>query len=211
MKTRNVILIGILGLLLSSCLVKSLHPFFKESDVIYKPELLGTFLDQDSATWIIKQHVYSKGFMKGDTADNSYLVEMIDEDGVQSNFNVHMFALKGEHYLDFFPVSDDRFDDLAGYHMVPVHSLARIEIVSHDELVITWFDEDWLSKLFEENRVKISHEVIQVGDYDETKEYVLTASTDELQKFIMKYGQQQLPASCEENENGFCVTLIRSK
>jgi hypothetical protein len=209
MKTRNVILVGILAILLSSCLVKSLHPFFKESDVLYKPELLGTFLDEDSATWKIKQHVFSKGFMKGDTSDHSYLVEMIDEDGVQSNFNVHLFKLNGDHYLDFFPVDNDRFDDLAGYHMVPVHSLARIDIVSDDELVITWFDEDWLGKLFEENRVKISHEVIQVGDYKETKEYVLTASTAELQKFIVKYGQQELPVSCAENEDGLCVNLKR--
>jgi len=211
MKTRNIILIAIIGLLLSSCLVKSLHPFFKESDVVYKPELLGTFLDEDSATWNIKQHVYSKGFMLGDTADNSYLVEMIDENGVQSDFNVHMFELEGYLYLDFFPIQNDRFDDLAGYHMVPVHSLARLDLVSDDELVISWFDEDWLSKLFEENRVKISHEEIKVGDYKETKEYVLTASTEELQKFIIKYGKEKLQVNCEDNKDGFCVTLNRTR
>ncbi|MCB2219949.1 MAG: hypothetical protein KQI35_06095 [Bacteroidetes bacterium] len=211
MKTRSVIFIGILALLLSSCLVKSLHPFFKEQDVVYNPKLLGTYLDGDSATWNIKQHVFSRGFMKGDTADNSYLVEMIDEDGVQSNFNAHMFDLNGMLFLDFFPILDDRYDNFSGYHLVPVHSLARIQIESANRLVISWFDEEWLNTLFEENRVKISHEVIQVGDYKETKEYVLTASTNELQKFISKYGKENLPEDCNESSDGVCVTLNRVK
>jgi len=211
MKTRNIIIIALVGLLLSSCLVKSLQPFFHNEDVIYNPTLLGTYIDNDSAKWVIKQHVYSKGFMQGDTADNSYLVELHEEDSSISKFNVHLFELDGIYYLDFFPVLSDRYDNFVGYHMVPVHSLARIEVKSNDHLVISWFDEEWLNKLFEENRVKISHEVISVGEYKETKEYVLTASTDELQKFVRKYGKEHLNQACNEDSDGVCVNLNRVK
>ena len=200
-----------MGVILSSCLVKSLQPFYHEKDVIYNPKLIGTYLDNDSAKWVIKQHVFSKGFMQGDTADNSYLVELHEEDHSISKFNVHMFELDGIQYLDFFPVLGDRFDNFIGYHMVPVHSLARIEVKSANQLVISWFDEEWLNKLFEENRVKISHEVIKVGDYEQTKEYVLTASTDELQKFIGKYGKEYLDQPCNAESDAVCVILNRVK
>ena len=73
-------------------------------------------------------------------------------------------------------------------HMIPAHTIARIDFVSEDEVVIAWFNEDWLKDLFEENRVKIDHEVIRTAEENFSKEYVLTASTDELQKFIIKYG-----------------------
>ena len=75
MKTRNIIFIGILALAITGCFVKSLHPFYKESDVVFKNELLGTWLDEDSATWRINPFIFTKGFMKGDSTDNSYLVE----------------------------------------------------------------------------------------------------------------------------------------
>ena len=41
-------------------------------------------------------------------------------------------------------------------------------------------DREWIEKLFDENKIRIKHEVID-GDA------VLTASTDDLQKFFTKY------------------------
>lgn len=64
---------------LSGCLVTSLHPFYKESDVVFNTQLLGTWLDEDSAIWRINPFVFSKGFMKDDSTDNSCLVEMQDD------------------------------------------------------------------------------------------------------------------------------------
>jgi len=56
--------------------------------------------------------------------------------------------------------------------------------VSGDTMTIWRFNPDWLEKLFDENRIRISHE--NVGD-----QIVLTASTEELQKFIAKYSYDQ--------------------
>ncbi len=212
MKTRNIILIGILALAISGCFVKSLHPFFKESDVEFKNELLGTWLDEDSATWRINPYVFSKGFMKGDTTDNSYLVEMFDDSTNISTFNVHLFRLDGKLYLDFAPIRGDRYDEMIDIHMIPAHTIARIDFVSENEVVIAWFEEDWLKGLFEENRVKIAHEVIRTAEENFTKEYVLTASTDELQKFIVKYGSVEDDYLCdEENKILLCTRLKKVK
>jgi hypothetical protein len=55
---------------------------------------------------------------------------------------------------------------------------------------IKWFNEEWLGSLFEQNRIKISHETVKNESGKETDNfYLLTASTDELQKFILKYGK----------------------
>jgi hypothetical protein len=212
MKTRSIIFMGILALAISGCFVKSLHPFFKESDVEFKNELLGTWLDEDSATWRINPYVFAKGFMLGDSTDNSYLMEMFDDTSNISTFNVHLFRLDGKLYLDFAPIRGDRYDEMIDIHMIPAHSIARIDFVSEDEVVIAWFDEDWLKGLFEENRVKIAHEVITTAESNYTKEYVLTASTDELQKFIVKYGSVEDDYLCDDETNIlFCTRLKKVK
>jgi hypothetical protein len=94
-------------------------------------------------------------------------------------------------------------------HMIPAHTIARIDFVSDNEVVIAWFNEDWLKGLFEENRVKIAHEVIQTAEENFTKEYVLTASTDELQKFIVKYGSVEDDYLCDEDSKILICTRLK--
>ena len=97
-------------------------------------------------------------------------------------------------------------------HLVPAHSLAIIDFVSENEVQINWFNEEGLKRVFEEKRVKIAHEVIISSDGNFTKEYVLTASTDELQKFIIKYGNDEDAYLCDENNNNFiCARLKKVK
>ena len=209
MKKHNIILIGIVAIAISSCFVKSLHPFYKESDVEFKNELLGTWLDEDSATWRINPYVFTKGFMEGDSTDNSYLVEMFDDSTNMSTFNVHLFRLEDKLYVDFDPIRGDRYDEMIDIHMIPAHTIARIDFVSEEEVVIAWFEQDWLKGLFEENRVKIDHEVIRTAEENFTKEYVLTASTDELQKFIIKYGSIEDDYLCDEENNTLICTHLK--
>ncbi|MGC9344920.1 MAG: hypothetical protein ACP5E3_19600, partial [Bacteroidales bacterium] len=70
------------------------------------------------------------------------------------------------------------------------HSVARVEFYSDGNFAFFWYDEEWLNELFEQNRVKISHEVIQQEKSESMTAYVLTASTEELQKFLLKYGEE---------------------
>ncbi len=90
------------------------------------------------------------------------------------------------HFLDLSLLSalDDeaRFQD---YHLFPVHTFSRIRIKS-DLLTINFFEHDWVRKLIMSNRVRIKHERID-------SEILITASTDELQKFITKFGNNNEP------------------
>jgi len=146
MKTRILILAAILALLFNGCIVKSLHQFYDEDEVIFEDALLGTWQDDDKIRWEISPFMFSKGFMKGDSTDNSYLVELYEDSINPVKFNAHLFQVDGKKYLDFVPLREDRYDGLLDMHLVSAHSLAFIDYTESNKLTISWFNEEWLGK-----------------------------------------------------------------
>jgi len=189
MKTRIIVICAILAVVASSCLVKSLHPFYRDQDVVFKKALIGTWLDQDSGKWTISQaRAKSEGsaFFGSKSVDslrNYYLLTLTNDGGV-SKFVAHLFMINGQLYVDFYP-DEISLPDISYFHLVKAHSIAKIEVFA-DSINIKWFNEMWLAGLFENNKIRISHETISEKNKDDS--YVLTASTDELQKFLIKYG-----------------------
>jgi len=213
MKTRIVILSVLIAVIVSSCLVKSLHPFFKEKDVVFKKGIIGTWLDQDRGKWTICQAKTGLGIFGSQTGDsllNYYTVSLNDKDGV-SKFIAHQFKLNNQLYVDFFP-DDINTPDIMSFHLVKAHSIAKIEVFA-DSIKLKWFNEIWLADLFKNNKIRISHETISEESKD--KSYVLTASTDELQKFIIKYGndpnafKDKPEAEPKKREEILCYSLKR--
>jgi len=94
------------------------------------------------------------------------------------------FKIKDQLFLDFYPVDyeEGNLNKLVSYHLLKTHSLVKIDIASDGILKLRWFDEDKISELIKSNRIKIKYEKVGI---DET--ILLTASSDELQKFIAKY------------------------
>lgn len=185
MRTRIIFILILISTILSSCLVKSLHPFYKERDVVFNESLIGTWIDQDSSIWEFEQHKVAVKFMSPEKPVDYYHVKLVDEEDGNSYFEVRLFRLNSRFYLDFLPLTEENIgDNMASFHFIPSHSIARIEFFGKNNVAFFWYDQDWLKSLFEERRVKISHE--QIGEED----WVLTAETDELQKFIIKYGEE---------------------
>lgn len=183
MKLKIILLFLSLALIASGCLIKSLQPFYKESDVIFDPSILGTWMDHDSVKWNIEQFK-TPDLLGGSELKNFYLIRFNIEGEENTQFNVHLFKLNGQLYADFLPINI-KVTELTGYHIVPAHSIAKIDLWP-DSISLKWFNETWLNSLFDNKIVDIDREIIK-GDSDD-EGYVLTASTDELQKFIIKYG-----------------------
>lgn len=183
MKTKAFLLFALLVLMMTSCLVRSLHPFYFASDVVYIPSLTGTWTDQEGGSWIISPlEVKRAGLHQTD-----YRIEHCDKDGARSLLNGTLFRLGDSLYLDFLPMmSKLDLSDLVSYHLTPTHSLAKVGLINNSVVTIKWFNEMWLSRLFEENRIRISHEKVTSDDDDDR--IILTAPTRELQQFILKYG-----------------------
>ncbi len=169
------------ALLLQGCIVRSLHPFFSEETVVFKPELLNTWIDADGDLWEIERQ--NRGNQDG------YKMRYTT-DGHTSEFLVHLFELGDEYYVDFFPIGYEGDGDFefVNAHIVMTHSIARVEMLTENEIRIKWFNASWLGDLFKQNRIRIEHEIV---DPEEGLEAVLlTAPTAELQKFIIKYGDE---------------------
>jgi len=186
MKKALVSLTILCMLAMSSCLVSSLHPFYKAKDKVTNPALVGQWIDGDSCIWTIEQNMISENFMGPERTDSTYRITYYEGEGMIGMFIGTLFQLKGKLYVDFYPDPDEDHhnSDFASMHHFPTHTLARISI-QKDELMLYWYGEEWLTDLFEQNRIRIKHESIEIiSDYSR---HVLTAPTDELQKFITKY------------------------
>jgi len=194
-----LVVICILGLLMSSCLVKSLHPFYNESDVVFRKDIPGTYLDQEGGIWTIEPHE-AKLFYKS----KYYLLKLVDRNKKKVTFRGCLFKLDNNYYVDFYLESGNNPDaetDLFAMHVLGVHTVARL-IIGKNELHIKWYNVEWLSNLFKQNKIRLAHEILEGGGGDivEKGDIVLTASTNELQKFMKKFAND--PKAFDEKSKG---------
>jgi hypothetical protein len=200
MKRGMVYMITMAMLAMTGCLVSSLHPFYKEKDKYYDPVMAGSWMDEDSCLWTIEPNMVSESFMGEQVPDQSYLITYYEETDKAGTFIGTLFRINGITYVDFYPEPDEEHcvTELTCWHHFPTHTLARVQYNS-DSILLYWFGEEWLNDLLEQNRIRIKHETLEVSsDYSR---HVLTASTDELQKFIRKYAND--PKTSDEIEEIF--------
>ncbi len=180
MKTKIFFFILLVAVFLSGCIVYSFYPLYTEKDLFPNDILTGNWIDGDSTTWSF-EHAYIGKKESGIIDSTSYVLMMKDKDSKESKFSVHVVKLGGHYFVDFY--LEDFYDnqnlDLASFHIVPVHTFAKLKVTSN-QLQINWYDQNWLEKLIKENKIRIHHE--NNGDY-----ILLTASPKELQKFVTKY------------------------
>jgi len=197
-RSKLIILIFALTAM-SSCLVSSLHPFYKNEDKKFDTTMVGNWIDGDSCIWTIQPNMRFNGFMQPEVHDSSYTITYYEDVNTKSILTTTLFQLNGVDYVDFTPDpnEDHSTSDLTAFHHVPVHTLARVQYCK-DSILLYWYGDIWLSELFEQNRIRIKHETVEGFEYDRQ---LLTASTDELQKFIKKYAND--PKTSEEIEQIF--------
>lgn len=194
---RSKVMIMILAMAsMTSCLVSSLHPFFKKEDKFFDTTMVGYWMDGDSCIWTIFPNMVSRELMGPEVHDSSYVITYYEDDNKYSILTGTLFQLNNVNYVDFLPASNEDHctSDMTSFHHVPVHTLARVQY-SKDSILIYWYGDDWLNDLFEQNRIRIKHETVNSSDYDR---HLLTAETEELQKFIKKYAND--PKTVEDIE-----------
>ncbi|MFX0011194.1 MAG: hypothetical protein ACFE9R_12830 [Candidatus Hermodarchaeota archaeon] len=197
MKSKTILSLIAISILLSSCLVNSLHPFYEEEDIFYDGSILGKWEANDSTIWTVRQ-IYlavGEGEEKKEYYKNGYVIGYKDEDGKPTAFDVFIFKINNQTYADFYPslYPTALFENAPDLYSIRTHVLAKVEI-TNDQIELTWFNGEWLAGLIENNRIKISHEFIRYPEPISQKfkgQYVLTATTSELKKFIKLYGDDE--------------------
>ncbi len=166
---RVILSICVLGMLALSSCIPTVHPLHSSDTTVENPLLEGHFLDEDSAQWQFRKEW-----------DHYYL--QMNDDGKEAFFFVHLVQLGEYFYLDFFPDKVDALEinEFLLWHLLPVHLFTRVEI-REDRIELYFFDPEWLEELLDERKIRIKHEKV-------TGNYLITASTEELQKFVSKYG-----------------------
>ena len=195
MKIKNTILVIASILLLSSCVVKSLNPFYTKETISFDKRFIGEWQDSKKGKWNVvsfKDEITKDnpiGKMKADDLKllkefkNSYFIQRIYKER-ETFFIVTPFKINNQTFLDFYPLEyQDDIDNLLESHLVYTHSLVKYDVQKNGEIKVRWLDEDKVQELFEQKKIKIKHKRIGVLK----DKYMLTASSKELQKFIKKY------------------------
>jgi hypothetical protein len=218
MKKVSIILaISFLIILLSSCL-KTLHPIFTVKDIIYEPKLIGTWKTGNEQSKSLSVATESGSARITNLAEESslelpekisaikqkgYFISYQDKDGTTTQQYIAFLARIGKHlYFDYFPAekkADKIGDEFFTSHFIKMHTSYRVEISEDGSFELSRLDESYLTKLIDEKKLRISHEKDASGNI------VITASTDELQQYIIKYGDEP---GAYRSEKTFFTKLI---
>ncbi|MCK5400549.1 MAG: hypothetical protein KAJ28_02855 [Flavobacteriaceae bacterium] len=199
-KPRFIVL-SLVFLIINGCVVKSLFPFYTLNSIYFENKIIGDWKDANNDNWDVLP--YQEAFLKESEKKNStelnddeldlfnkykkgYIV-YLEKDSTTTLFLAIPFKINNQLFLDFTPIENkesDGFNDNNMYkmHLIETHTLAKVDIISPNEISVKWFSSEKLEELLKENKIKIKHE--KVG-FNETT--LLTASSDELEKFIKKY------------------------
>lgn len=175
MKSKlKVIAFYTLALILSGCVVPSLHPLFTENDLIFDANLVGR--------WTSTEPNEMLEFKQTKTKD--YECIYVDKDNKSGKFIAGLGKIRNTTYLDIYPSEPDMTENaFFKAHLLPTHSFVKIEL-SKDSLRLCSMSPDSTNSLLKSKPNAAKHEKLE----DST---VLTASTKELRKFILKYGNDK--------------------
>lgn len=195
MKNRNTLLIAACILFLSSCVVKSLNPFYTKKSISFDERFIGEWTDSKKGSWVVipfkdeitKENPIEK--MKNEDIllyneyKNSYYIQR-NYQGEEALFIATPFNINNQTFLDFYPLEyQDDINNLLQKHLIYTHSLVKYDVTESGEIEIKWLDEKKVESLFKNKKIKIEHKKIGVLK----EKFLLTASSKELNKFIEKY------------------------
>ena len=181
MKSKQALIATILFILFLSGCIPSIHSLYTDDDIEFRKELLGDWIDSDKNTWSFTSDNQENYILE--YAEGNFLSE--EDKLVKGYFITHLVKLDDYYFLDLYPDDNDQLEmpSLLINTLLPVHIFAKVEF-GQSEMVVKFFNPDRMKELLEEGRIRINHE--------ETDElFVLTASTRELQRFVLKYAEDE--------------------
>jgi len=180
-----------LVILLSSCL-ETLHPIFTEKDLIYDARLIGTWKTDTTGGRAIITNLATESSVQlpgniSSISKKGYLISYKDKDGSLSGLYIAFLARIGKHlYFDYYPAdkkNDKTVDNFFMVHLTKMHTSYRVNFTK-DGFEMSQLDEGFIRQLIDEKKIRISHEKSEEDDI------IITASTSELQQYIIKYGDE---------------------
>ena len=169
-------IIAITALVVFGGCLPSLHPLYTPEDLVFKPELLGCWGEDNDETWTFAQD------------DKKSYTLTINNQGETGTFSAHLLTLDKTLYLDLIATDLGELDVCDFYKMsiYPVHIFMKVEQIS-PELTLTFMDPEWVEEYLKENPDEL--ELTLAGDDNERR--LITASTEQLQTFVKKHANNE--------------------
>lgn len=193
------LLFMVLTVAISGCFLQSVHPLVTPQDSKLVYQLEGVWEEDENSRWYFINdpnnfRIYMGSDDKPYTEDDPmsqgeayYIFHVTSHNGKTdtTGFVGSTIELNGNHYLDMYFLNDKSFEEfnMSDYHLFPVHTFSKVS-VSGGTLSIEFFESKWISEQLINNRVRLKHERISSG----SSTVLITASTEELQQFVLKYG-----------------------
>ena len=183
MKVKKL-LFYLLAALLGGCVpVMSLHSLYTKENVVFEEKLLGAWVDDPNnpeTTW---------EFNPIEEPKNAYKLFFSDDKGQKGSFVALLVKLQNKLFLDVYPDElpwepDDPNEAKWLYNsffLIPVHTFIKIDSIE-PQLKMRLTDDDKMAKLLKEDPNAVKHTSIE-------DRLILTASTKELQAFVLKYAE----------------------
>ena len=210
------ILFYLLAVLMGGCIpVMSLNPLYEKKDLLFEEKLLGTWVDADDpnrpdVTW---------EFRRSGASEKAYELTITDKENKKGSFAAHLVKLDGSLFMDVFPnrlssgkeQADEESLVYNAFFFVPVHTFLKIDFITPLAKIKNYIPDanmnnmkrlskdydyalrlrltkaDECEKLLKEDPNAVKYEKV------EGHGIVLTTSTKELQKFVVKYaGDERL-------------------
>jgi hypothetical protein len=215
MKTRGLILILAI-LLFSSCIVKSLQPFYTKASISYNDKLLGNWTDNKKGDWFVesikaKFEEDKKDGVKLTEADtqafeaykDGYYINYIKKDN-EAGFIAMPFKIDQQYFLDFIPIEieDEEINSLAADHLLKTHSVAKLDFPPGDAVKLSWLSEEKITNLLNTKKMRLKHE--SIGP-EET--LLLSATSKELYAFLKKYISSDVEEKWKQSD---MLTLVKT-
>ncbi len=215
MKTKGILLISAI-LLFSSCIVKSLQPFYTKDSLSFNEKLLGNWTDNKKGKWeiasvedeFIKDRKEGIKFSEDDKKafenyKDGYIIQYIKKEK-EVGFIAMPFKINDDYFMDFIPIEieDDGINSLAAQHLLKTHSVTKLDINSDNDITFSWLSERRIKDIFEANKMRLKHE--KVGPEEAL---LLTASSEELYAFLKKYIKSNIEDKWKKED---MLTLTRT-
>ncbi|MBT7861566.1 MAG: hypothetical protein HN712_14695 [Gemmatimonadetes bacterium] len=152
-------------LVMSGCLVPSIHPLYTPQDLVFDQALIGSWVDGDEI-WTFTQN-----------EGHGYDLTIVEDDET-ARLRAHLLDLDGRRFLDLYPEDPDCDKCWYFLHMLPVHTFCGVS-VHGDTLGLAPLSSDWFEEKSQAGELEIAHEL-------RDDQIILTADTKSLQVFILE-------------------------
>lgn len=200
MKKNISTFILITSVILTSC-VRSLYPITEnENDLIFKKELLGHWIDNDSAHYLVDTVSGERGKI--------YRVAIIDLKTSPESLNFSdtsyfiffLINIKGKFYLDCSAemerFANKNIGESASQSVLPTHYIIRLISVKQNSIELASLDEDKFSALLKQKKFSIRNELIAKDNLLLTERPVkLQQKLIEMEKFPSIFNSETLTRS----------------